>query len=591
MSFDDEDDFEGLGPDDFGGHGPDRDEDPVNMEDVFWQRVKEATDQTLNDFGNGRRFCIHFGDDLMWVPRVGWFTWAGTSWAKDPDMIAVRRMAQKIGPLVNRETRFITVPPAKVALVDQKETVAEEIATLSSKKPRTPDDEKRLTELRGTRDEIDRLLSGVQDRIGQRLRHAKQAGNSGPIGNMISEGGIGLAVPVDQLDVDPLMVNTLSGVLKFQIIGGDGSGMSKTADVTLLDHDRVQRLTKVMPVEYRPEATCPRFDKFLSDIQPEPQMRSFLQRWFGLSMTGLTVQRLAFFYGMGANGKSVLVDLIARILGDYAAQAKIESLTGTNRRGGGDATPDLVPMIGARFLRTSEPDEGMRWQEGLIKELTGGEPMLVRALHSDFVTIQPFFKLTISGNHKPDIRGTDDGIWRRLMLVPFDQQIPKEKQIPKDELDQILFAERDGIFAWMVRGLCDYLEDGLQEPQQVLVATQELREENDPYGTFLNECCVITADAEDRLPGRDLVDAFLLWQLTDGSGTYTDTTISKALKLRSRRWRSKHGLMFTAAKSNGQTVYNGIRFNDLFGRRFRDAHRDQKGRIIVPRAAVAEGDE
>jgi len=591
MSFDDDDDFEGLGPADFGSNEPDRDDDPVNMEDVFWQRVRQAADQTLNDYGNGQRFCIHFGHDLMWVPRVGWFTWTGTYWAKDPDMIAVRRMAQKIGPLVTRETRFIAVPPAKAALVDQKETVAEEIATLSTKKPRTPDDDKRLTELRGARDEIDRLLSAVQDRIGQRLRHAKQAGNSGPIGNMVTEGGIGLAVPVDQLDVDALMVNTLSGVLQFQVIGGDGSGMSKTADVTLVPHDRAQRLTKVMPVDYRPEAKCPRFDRFLSEIQPEPQMRSFLQRWFGLSMTGLTVQRLAFFYGMGANGKSVLVDLIARILGDYAAQAKIESLTGTNRRGGGDATPDLVPMIGARFLRTSEPDEGMRWQEGLIKELTGGEPMLVRALHSDFVTIQPFFKLTISGNHKPDIRGTDDGIWRRLMLVPFDQQIPKEKQIPKDELDQILFAERDGIFAWMVRGLCDYLEDGLQEPQQVLVATQELREENDPYGTFLNECCVITADAEDRLPGRDLVDAFLLWQLTDGSGTYTDTTISKALKLRSRRWRSKHGLMFTAAKSHGQTVYNGIRFNDLFGRRFRDAHRDQKGRIIVPRSAAAEGDE
>lgn len=589
MSFDD-DDFAGLAPEYDGTGSNGFDGDPVDPNDDFWLRVKAAADKTLNDYGNGQRFILHFGDDLMWVPRVGWFTWSGQVWKKDPDMIAVRAKAQRMGPLIERETRFITVPPAKAALVDQKSMIADEIVQLQIKKPRTSEDEKRLTELRTNRDEIDRLLSAVQDRIGQRLRHAKNAGNTGPIGNMINEGGIGLARDIDDLDANPLEINTLSGVIRMKV-EVDGETKARFASHEVISHERGQRITKLMPVEFDQLAECPRFDMFLRQIQPDAAMRSFLQRWLGLSMTGLPVQRLAFFYGMGANGKSVLVDLIARILGDYAAQAKIESLTGTNRRGGGDATPDLVPMIGARFLRTSEPDEGMRWQEGLIKELTGGEPMLVRALHSDFVTIQPFFKLTISGNHKPDIRGTDDGIWRRLMLVPFEEQIPKDKQIPKDELDAILFEERNGVFAWMFRGLCDYLENGLQEPQKVVVATQELREENDPYGTYMNECCVVSGDPEDRLPGRDLVDGFLLWQMTDGTGTFSDTTISKALKLRSRRWRSRNGAMFTASKSHGQTVYTGIRFNDLFNRRFKDAARDQKGRIIVSRIPHAEADE
>lgn len=583
MSFDDEDDFAGIGPE----FQPEREDDgPIDMQEVFWQRLQKAADQTLNDYGNGQRYIIHFGDDLMWVPRVGWFTWTGTVWKADPDEIAVKAKAHRIGPLIERETRFITVPPKKQQVVDQKDRVDDEIAEISARKPRTPEDEKKLTELRATRDEIGRLLSAVQDRIGQRLRHAKNAGNSGPLKNMATEASIGLAVPLDDLDVNPLMVNTLSGVLHFRVDADPDAGLSKTAMVELIPHDRGLRLTKQMPVQYNPAALCPRFDKFLFEVQPDPEMRAFLQRWFGLSMTALTVQRLAFFYGMGANGKSVLVDLMARILGDYAAQAKIESLTGTNRRGGGDATPDLVPMIGARFLRTSEPDEGMRWQEGLIKELTGGEPMLVRALHSDFVTFQPKFKLTISGNHKPDIRGTDDGIWRRLMLVEFNQQIAKDKQIPKDELDAMLFEERDGIFAWMVRGLCDFLEGGLQEPQAVLLATQSFREESDPYGTYLNEACVITGDPVDRMKARDLVNGFHLWLAERAEGAFQDRTVANALKERSRRWRSRSGTMFSAAKSDGQSVYDGIRFNDLFRRKFDAAEKDPKtGR---PRASSTE---
>lgn len=582
MSFDDDDEFSGIGPE----FAPEPDDTPIDMEDAYWLRLSKAAEQTLNDFGNGQRYIIHFGEDLMWVPRVGWFTWDGTVWKADPDEIAVKSKAHKIGPLIERETRVITVPPKKQQIVDQKDRIDDAIAAISAKKPRTPEDEKKLTELRATRDEIGRLLSAVQDRIGQRLRHAKNAGNSGPLKNMATEASIGLAVPLDDLDVDPLMINTQSGVLHFRVDSDPDSGLSRTAIVELIPHDRKLRLTKQMPVNYAPDAECPRFEKFLSEVQPDPEMRAFLQRWFGLSMTALTVQRLAFFYGMGANGKSVLVDLMARILGDYAAQAKIESLTGTNRRGGGDATPDLVPMIGARFLRTSEPDEGMRWQEGLIKELTGGEPMLVRALHSDFVTFHPKFKLTISGNHKPDIRGTDDGIWRRLMLVEFNQQIPKDKQIPKDELDAILFEERDGIFAWMVRGLCDFLEGGLQEPQAVLLATQTFREESDPYGTFLNEACVVTGDPVDRMQARDLVNGFHLWLADRAEGAFQDRTVANQLKERSRRWRSRSGAMFTSAKTNGQAVYDGIRFTDLFRRKFDNAEKDPRtGR---PRASSTD---
>lgn len=499
----------------------------------------------LNDIGNGRRFSGHFGEDLMWVPRVGWFTWTGQVWAKDPDGLAVRGMAQKVSALIIAEAAHLRPPAAQAA---------------------------RMSE-----DEIGKWLA---QRVGQHLRHAKNAGNSGPIDSMMKEASVGLAVALDALDVAALDVNTESGVLRFSV---DRSGdQVPIARVELLAHDRALRMTKMMPVRWHPGgAPCPRFDAFLRRIQPDPLMRAFLQRWFGLSMTGITIQKLAFLYGTGANGKSVLVDLIARILGDYAASAKIESLTGTNRRGGGDATPDLVPMIGARFLRTSEPDEGMRWQEGLIKELTGGEPILVRALHSDFVEVRPKFNLTISGNHKPDIRGTDDGIWRRLLLVPFEEKIPKAEQIPKDELDEILFAERDGVFAWMVEGLLDYLEAGLQEPAQVLAATAEFREESDPLGAFLTLCCVVSGDASDRISAKDLVEGFNYWRASDGAGEWRPNTVAKRLKgEKADKWRHPAtGRSFTAQKISS-TWYVGIRFTDMFKHSLAMAVRDPKtGRL------------
>jgi putative DNA primase/helicase len=516
---------------------------PPGDDPALMEALRDCAEEPLNDVGNGARMRRHFGADLVFVARVGWFVWDGKVWRADKDQMAVRRRAQKMGPLISQEVRFIEGSPM-LSDADREKQKAE--------------------------------------RIGQRLRHAKNAGNSGPITNMMAESTTGLSREIDEMDAPPLMVNCLSGVLAFSVWSDPESGASKVARMDLLPHARDHLLTKMMPVEYEPLAGCPRFDAFLQRIQPNREIREFLARVFGLAMTALTGdQMLCFFYGNGANGKSVLIDLIARILGDYAATAKIESLTGTNRRGGGDATPDLVPLIGARFVRASEPDEGVKWQEGLIKDLTGGEPILVRALHSDFVSVRPQFKLIISGNHKPDIRGTDDGIWRRLKLVPFEETIPVGERTPKNELDAILFAEAPGVLNWMCRGLLDYLEGGLQEPDMVRLATAEFREESDPYGTFLEDACVVSGDPGDSLLARDMVQAFNFWRYQRGEGPFGETTIAKKIKHRSKTWRSRStGMQFTEGKSVGISKYRGIRFNDIFGRAWDAAPKDVRGRAI-----------
>ena len=530
----------------------------------------------LNDCGNGQRFVRHFGAQLMWVPRVGWFVWTGRVWQRDPDQIEVRKLAHKIGPLIARETRFIGAPAARARATGDEDAVEADLKSLLGKKDRSDEDKGQIARLRA---------------VGQRLRHAKNAGNSGPIGNMTIEGGIDLAVPIDDLDTGELTVNTESGALQFSVEDLTRDGGGRYACVQHVPHadpgaddpapTKALRLTKMMPVIYDPEAEAPQFQAFLERIMPQAHMRRFLQRWFGLSMTAITSdQKLAFFYGMGNNGKSVLVDLMAHILGDYASTAKIESLTGSNRRGGGDATPDLVPLIGARMVRSSEPDKGVQWQEGLIKELTGGEPILVRALHSDFVEVLPKFKLTISGNHKPDIRGTDDGIWRRLLIVPFDVQIPKD-EIDRD-LGRKLITEAPGVLNWCVQGLLEYLEVGLQEPQEVLAATTTLRSESDPYGSFLEEACHVSGNPDDSLAAKDLVAAFHYWLADRGEGQFKDRTVALALKERSRRWRSPAtGQKFNERKSMGTMRYDGIRLTDTFRRAFDDAPKDHRGRLLT----------
>lgn len=555
--------------------------------DLIWRAARFPQ----NDIGNGDRFSLYFGEDVLWVPRVGWFVWNGRLWSPDDDKIEVRRRAQKVSGLIEKEVHHLTLPEFQMEMIAKEAALERERHDLALK---TDEAGKIEAEAQARIDAIDadlRRIAPLKKTLSD-LRHAhrnfaKTTGNTGRIDAMVTEAGVGLSKRLEDLDSGPLDVNTQSCVLRFSVTGASDDGMSRVAKVDLVPHDRAQLLTKSVATPHDPTATCPGFDAFLERVMPAAEMRRFLQRWFGLSMTALTgEQKLVFLYGMGANGKSVLVNLMSRILGDYAATAKIESLIGKNRRSGADATPDMIPLVNARFVRASEPEEGERLQEAKIKELTGGEPMLVRGLNADFFEFLPVFKLTISGNHKPDIRGTDDGIWRRLLLVPFDVQIPKEERDPL--LVQKLFEERAGILNWAIDGLLDYLENGLQEPDMVLAATQEYRDESDPVGTMLAECAVVTGSEQDFMPAKDLIEAFQFWLEEKGETRWGNRTVSLRMKDKAQKWRHPAtGKAFIPGKS-GVTGYRGIRLTDTFQRRFDD--RPQGGRGGSSQQGGAEWD-
>jgi len=552
----------GPSPDDYAGEDDgwrqDLPPDPDEM-------VAKAARFPLNDYGNGQRLKLYYGDDMLFVPRLGWYRWGGKFWAADEDELTVRRDAQKIAGRILEEVPHLHLEQWEQDALDAWINARPQHIEIE-KVPfgdRTDEQKQLLDELNGLRNKSDNVRVRMQKAKAAHRSHAKNTGNTSKITNMLMECRVAAATTVDALNADPMMVNCQNGILHFvrEIDAHDAEWGDKDPKwrVEMMPHDREYLISKMMLADYDPEARCPYWIKFLETVLPDPEVRTFMQRWFGLTITGIkTEQKLAFLFGVGRNGKSTMVDTIARIMADYGTTIPIETLTGADQRKGSDATPDLVRLPGARMVRASEPEQGQRMKEALIKSLTGGEAIMIRRMQQEFVEIVPEFKLTISGNYKPDVRGADDGIWRRIMLVNFGIQIPEDEV--DETLPEKLWAERDGIFAWLVSGCLDYLENGLKAPEVVRQATAEYREESDPLRLFLLSECEITGDQADFETSIDLANAFNAYLLADGLATWTPRHLSLEIKKRSEFVKSEGGLSFEQ-KRKKTTGYIGIRIS------------------------------
>ncbi|MFG6535541.1 phage/plasmid primase, P4 family [Sulfitobacter sp. 1A16787] len=522
--------FEGAEPRAEGG-------EKTEAEALREARLKNCALHPLTDYGNGLRLLEHYGEDVLFVPRLGWFRWDGRKWQADEDAFLVRCDAQGVAELILEEIPHLALEPYQRDAVERAKLTAREYHILAKRQRKDDDlneeETARLAELEEIRNEAAPARKVLAKKETDHRSHAKSSGNSGRISNMIQEASARRRVDIGDMNADPLLINCENGMLRLveqpDEHGAAWGERGTKWGVELVPHDRRAMASKMMCAAYVPGAKRVAFERFLASIQPDPAMREYLKRWFGYTLTGLTSeQKLAFFYGVGRNGKSTLVDVIAKIVDDYGTTIPIETLTGTEQRKGSEATPDLVRLPGARMVRASEPEQGQKMREALVKSLTGGEPVLIRRMHSEFVQVMPEFKLTISGNHRPEIRGGDDGIWRRIMLVPFDTQVPLEDVDPL--LPQKLWDEREGIFAWMVEGALAYLESGLAIPESITSATQAYRMDSEPMRVFLLEECNITGQAEDYTFTRELGQAFNAWLLSSGGSTWTKGFIAKKLK-------------------------------------------------------------
>lgn len=531
----------------------------------------------LNDYGNGKRFTAYFGDEVLFVPRVGWFVWDGRCWAQDDDQLEVRRLAQRVSERVTLEAQFIRLSDEEAALVADGELAREAAGEikLTARSKRSSEQNALLRDYEAQIDRADELKKKLAGQRRGHHSHAKQAGNTGPINNMMREAQVDVYRNLKQLNANKIMFNCENCVLWFEEVEKHPVTGKRAFILNRGDHERDLYLTKMMQVEYDKDAKCEEFDKFLETILPCPELREFMQRWFGYSITGLTTeQKLAFLYGSGRNGKSTLLELIARIMGPYAASVPIESLSGTEQRKGGDATPDLVRLPGARLVRASEPERGTKMREALIKQLTGGADILVRRMMQEFVEVTPEFSLTIDGNYKPEIRGTDNGIWRRVLLIPFLVSISDEDVDPL--LPQKLWAERAGIFNWLLEGCKRWLESGLAVPQSVEDATKDYRQESDPMLEFILSSCEVTGDHEDFTRARDMNQAFTWWQTNSGtSDPWGTRTIFKHLKDKTDFFKDEQGRSFKHDKSS-DTGWRGIRLTAEFLERREAAEAEAK---------------
>ena len=235
-----------------------------------------------------------------------------------------------------------------------------------------------------------------------------------------------LAITPDQLDAHPYLLNCRNGVVDLQ-----------TGE--LLEHDPALLLTKMAGAPYEPDAEGAEFTKFLERIQPSEDMRLFIRRLLGLSLEGkVTAHILPIFYGDGANGKSTLTDAVMNALGDYADAADPDLLRARTF----DAHPTgVADLFGLRLALLHESDAGHRLAEGTVKRLTGGDRLKARRMREDFWSFDPSHTFVMLTNHKPLVGGTDEGIWRRLRLVPFEVVIPGAE---RDENLGGKLAERGG---------------------------------------------------------------------------------------------------------------------------------------------------
>ena len=341
-----------------------------------------------------------------------------------------------------------------------------------------------------------------------------------------------LQVIPERLDADPWLLNVQNGTIDL-----------RTGEQ--LPHRREDLITKLVPIDYRPDAEAPIFNQFVGQILAHnSNLVAFLQRAIGYSLTGDTREQVMFIlHGNGSNGKSTLVNVLLSLLGDLAMQTPATTLMVKDN---GTIPNDLAALKGARFVAASETDDGKRRSAALVKQLTGGDRISVRFMRGEFFEYVPTYKIFLSTNHKPVIRGADDGIWRRLMLIPFNVQfhddIPANQHLPLDlrkdrNLPEKLRADIPGILRWAIEGCLAWQKDGLGLPDEVREATAGYRSEMDVLAHFVADRCVTVPTA--RVQSSRLYAAYAQW--CDDNGEFKLPNKMFTLKMKERGFEPRHG--------------------------------------------------
>lgn len=363
--------------------------------------------------------------------------------------------------------------------------------------------------------------------------------------NMVNE--IKHLVPVlhNQWDQEHMLLNTPSGYVDL-------------TNGTLHDHEYQKMFTQETGVDFSENVDCPLWLDFLNQtFQNDQELIHFIQKIIGYSLTGSNSEQVMFIlYGNGRNGKSVLLNIIKYIFGSYAKTMNATTIMQKRMGSSQGATSDIARLEGARLVVSSEANEGDRLDESLVKQMTGGDTLVARYQYGKDFEFDPVFKLFMATNHKPKIYGTDEGIWRRLVIIPFTHTV-KKKNVDK-KLEDKLKAESMGILKWAIEGAMMWQSEGLNPPDVIQKAGKEYRKEMDIIEAFIDECCV-TNDSY-KVKASELFDAYKNWanETNNWEGMNNNKFAREITKRSFQRKRVTSGIYYLGIdlKTNQQYGFN-----------------------------------
>jgi putative DNA primase/helicase len=441
---------------------------------------------SFDDTGNAERYLDLFGNftKYSYVNKV-WYYYNGKNWEQD-NIGAVRRWVDMTVDVLKNEP--VNVP-----------------------KGVSDDDKEKLIEAKA--------------------KFVKRSRNNAGKEAMMRELKHNTAALPYEFDSDDMLLNAQNGYIDL-------------SNGILYDHDIKKMFTRISNVEYTDKTDCPRWELFLEQVfDNDKELIRFVQKAVGYSLTASVKEQVMFFiYGNGRNGKSVFLDIISELMGTYGMSMQADSLM-VKRGGSSGHNEDIARLDGARFVTSSEPNEGVRLDEGLIKQLTGGDPVSASFKGGHVFDYKPQYKLWVATNHKPIIRGNDDGIWRRLPLIPFTVQIPLDK-VDKN-LSSKLRLELPGILNWAVEGCLMWQREGLMPPESIQRATLEYRKEMDVVGSFIDECCEVGSGL--KIGATEIYKVYDKWAKEMNEHSFSQTQFGKKMADR-----------FIKTKSGGKMIYKGI---------------------------------
>lgn len=416
-----------------------------------WLRIQEKQTFPLNDLGNAQRFLALHGEDVRYCADLGhWLVWDGRRWIIDRNETIVGSKSLTV-------PRFIL----KEAAEEQDEERSKSLAKWA-------------------------LTTGLVNRVNAITKIAQDMPDCW--------------VQSDDLDRDLYKLNVTNGVLNLRT-----GGLEKP-------HNKQEYITQIAGTSYSQNASAPRFEMFLETIfNGNEDLIRYVQKLAGYSLTGSTDEQIfPILYGSGANGKSTLLEIIREVMGEYCQVADATTfLQQTTDR----IRTDLARMRGARLVTSSEVSQDRKLDTALVKAITGGDKITARFLFKNDFEYIPGYKVWLATNYKPSISGDDEGMWRRLRLIPFEVKIPEEKQ-DKSLKQKIISSELPGVLTWMVEGCVLWQKEGLIPPSEVLQATAHYKDDSDVVKIFIDDACI--RDPQSKIAAKALYAAFQIWCKSSG---------------------------------------------------------------------------